>query len=540
MAARAKPKKKKTAAAKRKASPKAKKKAVRSSVNKRVARPAKRVTKAAVKRAVKRSKTTKSRRRDLALDVRRRVLPNGLTLLATRNPAAPTIAISCQLEISRLHEPKEQAGIAALVGDCLDEGTEKYTGEQLAELVEGLGGGLHCASGGVAVQFAAEDVKAAVKILAEVVRNPSFPATGVRRATSLALADLESELDEPRTVAARRFRALCYGSHPYARNPKGDIVTLSKLTPAKLRAFHARWYKPDNARVAAVGDVDPEQMLDLLARAFRSWEGRSVEPQYPDMPAAPSKIVVEHIEYDREQMQVFLGHLGIERNDPDFYKLLVMDHILGSGPGFTSRIARKLRDEQGLCYSVGAGITGSAGKERGLFSAYIGTSPGQEDIAVEGFLREMRRIREELPTEQELSDVKAYLTGSFVWALERNSNLASFLHRCERFDLGDDYVARFPDLINAVTVEDVRQSAKEHLDPDHYYLVTLGKKGGAKRASRTTSAKKKSPKKKPAKKPAKKRSVKKSAKKAKKRPAEKAAKKRVAKSAENKSKSKQR
>ena len=453
-------------------------------------KPAKKSSRQARSKPSRAGKPRAGKRR-LALDIHRRVLPNGMTLLAARNRAAPTLAISCQLEIGRMQEKPEQAGIAALVGDCLDEGTERYSGEQLAEYVEGLGAGLRCGSGGVGVQFAAEDAKAAVKVLAEVVRRPSFPNLGVRRARTLAIADLESDLDEPRTVAARRFRALCYGSHPYARNGKGEPETLLRLTPAKLRAFHKRWYTPDNARVAAVGDVDPEESLDLLARAFSSWKGKSKPVAELPMPAAPQKPIIEHIDYDREQMQVFLGHLGITRDDADFYKLWVMDHILGSGPGFTSRIARKLRDEQGLCYSVGAGIANSAGKQRGLFSAYIGTSPGQEDVAIAGFLQEMRRIREELPSPSELADVQAYLTGSFVWALERNANLAGFLHRCERFGLGDDYLQRYPELINAVTLEDVRDSAARHLDPEHYYLVTLGKKLRKPRASQKKRAKKK-------------------------------------------------
>ena len=180
---------------------------------------------------------------------------------------------------------------------------------------------------------------------------------------------------------------------------------------------------------------------------------------------------------DKAQVQVFLGHPGITRFDEDFYALRVMDHILGSGPGFTSRISRKLRDEQGLCYAVGAGITSSAGREPGMFTAYLGTSPGQEAQAIDGFLVEMRRIRDELCEPDELQAVQDYLTGAFVWALERNSNLAGFLIRKERFDLGDDYLERLPRIIRAVSREQVREVANKHLDPDCYHLVTLGPSG---------------------------------------------------------------
>lgn len=423
----------------------------------------------------------------MALVVHRRILPNGLTILATRNRAAPTIAVTCQVEVGRLNENPEQAGIASLLGDCLDEGTEKHTGDELAELVEGLGGSLRCGGSGASVRFAAEDAKVAIDVLAEVVRRPTFPNVEVKRAKSLVLADIEADEDNPTTVAYQRYRELCYGSHPYARDSKGTRATASALTSAKLRAFHKKWFTPNNSRIAAVGDLDPEAMLDMVSKTFSSWRGTSQAIEAPTMPALPARPRSEHIDFDREQAHVYLGHLGIKRDDADYYKLVVMDHILGSGPGFTSRIARKLRDEQGLCYSVFAGISGSADRERGLFTAYIGTSPGQEERAIDGFLAEMRAIRESLPSEEELADVKAYLTGSFVWALERNSNLASFLLRSERFALGDDFVARYPSIIEGVTREDVRDVAQRHMHPDQYNLVTIGRRAYRKHSKATKS-----------------------------------------------------
>lgn len=410
----------------------------------------------------------------IKLDIHRRALASGLTLMAVRTRAAPTVAIECHTDVDRLNEPPSQAGVSHLVGETLDEGTARRSGDELAQLIEGLGGVLRTSRSGASIHTAASDVRKAARILCEVVTRPAFPPAGVRRARALTEADIRSDLDDPKAVAGQAFRALAYGDHPYARDVRGSLETIQRLTPARLRAFHVRWFSPRNTLVAAVGDVDPDQTLDLLARTFGSWRGEAAEPPRPSPPPLPAKRVAKHIRQARAQVQVYLGHRGIRRTDPDFYKLRVMDHVLGSGPGFTSRIARKLRDEQGLCYAVGAGITGLAGREPGLFMAYIGTSPGQQHVAIEGFLEEMRRIRSEPPSEEELADVKAYLTGSFVWGLERNANLASFLVAVERFGLGDDYVQTYPDLIRAVTAEQVREAAAAHLDPERFYLVTLG------------------------------------------------------------------
>jgi zinc protease len=176
----------------------------------------------------------------------------------------------------------------------------------------------------------------------------------------------------------------------------------------------------------------------------------------------------------REQVHVYVGHPGVRRTHPDFYALSVMDHILGSGPGFTSRVARRLRDEMGLCYSVHASITSSAGDEPGCFTAYIGTSPEHRKKAIDTFLEEMHRIRDKLPTERELRDVQEYLTGSFVFGLERNTNLVSYAVRAKRFELGFEHIYQYPDLIRSVTREDVRRVARDWLHPERVVVVSAG------------------------------------------------------------------
>jgi zinc protease len=419
------------------------------------------------------------RKSGLKLKIHRRELSNGLVLLAVQNQTAPTLAVSCSFMVGRMEETLDKAGISYLVGESLDEGTSKWTGDELASLVEGYGGSLVTTGSGAAIRMAAEDSKLAVQILAEVILRPTLPKDGIRRMRDLALAEIQSERDEPRTVASIAFQRLVYGNHPYGRPSKGSMETMSSLTASQCRSFHKKWYIPSRGIIAGSGDLDPEKLLDLLEKSFGSWKDKN--PRGPVVPE-PRELkgpVREDLVFPSNQVQIFLGHLGIKRTDPDFYKLLVMDHVLGTGPGFTSRISRKLRDEQGLAYAVGASISNSAGSERGMFSAYIGTSPGQETQAINGFLKEIHAIRRVAPSRKEMEDVKAYLTGSFVWALERNSNLARFLIRMERFNLGEDYVQRYPDIIRDVSAKDVRDVAEKHLHPDCCVLLRLGPKQNA-------------------------------------------------------------
>jgi zinc protease len=176
----------------------------------------------------------------------------------------------------------------------------------------------------------------------------------------------------------------------------------------------------------------------------------------------------------REQVHVFLGHLGVRRSDPDYPALVVMDHVLGAGPGFTNRVAMRLRDELGLAYTVHANIHGSAGVHPGAFTAYIGTSASKVPVAIEGFLREMRRIQDEPVGDAELATAKDYVVGSFALSFQRAARRANYMVTAERFGLPADHLERAPKVYAAITPEDVQRVARAHLHPQACVVAAAG------------------------------------------------------------------
>ncbi|MBK8095829.1 MAG: insulinase family protein [Planctomycetes bacterium] len=408
------------------------------------------------------------------LEIGERTLANGLTLLAVRNPGVATFAAAVSLDIRAGDESARDCGLINLVGDCLDEGTADRDALELAAAVEEIGATLDGNARGGTILGPAEVEKPACKLLYEMVFEPAFAGREVRRVQGEIVTEIVAEEDDPRSVAARRFRAEVYGDHPLGRPTQGTKKSLLRLQPKDLRRFHRDYFRGPGGYVAVAGPDEPERMLDRLAKAFAGCRGKA--PEHPTMAVVglPEKSRDVHLPMAREQVHVFLGHVGIRRMHPDFYVLSVMDHILGSGPGFTSRCSRRLRDEQGLCYAVSAGVTPSAGEEPGMFTAYIGTSPEHRQKAMDGFLDEIRRIRTEPPAAHELRDVQDYLTGSFVLGLERNVNLAGYAIRARRFGLGFDFLHRYPELIRAITVEQVRDAAERHLHPDRLISVSAG------------------------------------------------------------------
>lgn len=410
----------------------------------------------------------------IRLECAERTLDSGLTLLAVRNPGVSTFACGVVLAVDVRNEAPGEEGLAHFVGDCLDEGSTVRSGAALAEAIENLGGGLEGNTSGATVWCPAAVAPRALPLLVETVTKPAFPAREVARVRSEILAEMQADLEDPYIVAGLRFRAEVYGDHPLGRPFKGTPQRVATFGRSHLARFHARWFVPAGGYVAASGPMPPEVTLDLLARAFRGFNRKGpTRPPCPE-PRLPRQRRDVHVAMRREQVHVYLGHIGIRRTHPDYYALAVMDHVLGTGPGFTSRVTKRLRDEMGLCYSVFAGITASAGEEPGTFTAYIGTSPEHRARAIDVFLAEIERMRREPPTAEEVRDVQDYLTGSFALGLERNVNLIRYLIQAKRFGLGFDYVDRYPALIRAVTPEDVLRVAQTHLHPDRVVVVSAG------------------------------------------------------------------
>jgi zinc protease len=249
---------------------------------------------------------------------------------------------------------------------------------------------------------------------------------------------------------------------------------VERLSRADLLEFHNRYFAPNNMILSVVGDFRVPELLPKIERVFGAWTPKPVTvPTYPE-PVRQTSKRVKFITMPAQQLNIYLGHLGVKRMNPDYYALQVLDTILGGGAGFTARIPQRLRDELGLAYTTFASITMTAGLDAGRFIAFIGTSPENMKLAIDGLLNEIRRIINEPVAMQELQDAKDYLTGSFVFAFESSPQIARFLVHAEVYGLGFDYVEKYPHYIRSVTVDDISRVARKYLDSENYTLVVVG------------------------------------------------------------------
>jgi len=413
-----------------------------------------------------------------AFDVHSHTLDNGLKVLLVDNPSIPTVSLTASVLTGARYDPEAKAGLAIMVCRLLDEGTENRTSLEIADAIESVGGAIEADGSFERIMATAgvlkKDVDLGLELLSDLLIRPIFPQEFVDKEKERTLAEIVSAQDRPQVVAGWAFNELVYQNHPLHRPSHGYPQTVERLTRTDLLDFHERYFVPNNVILSIVGDFRVPELLPKIQQAFGSWALKPVVfPTYPQ-PVRQSGKRLKFITMPAQQLNIYLGHLGVTRTNPDYYALQVLDTILGGGAGFTARIPQRLRDELGLAYTTFASITMTAGLDPGRFIAFIGTSPENMKLATEGLLNEIRRIIEEPVTAQELQDAQDYLTGSFVFALESSPQIARFLGHAEVYGLGFDYVEKYPEYIRALTVEDISRAAKTYLDSENYTLVVVG------------------------------------------------------------------
>ncbi len=408
-----------------------------------------------------------------SIPVHRFALACGATLLVSPRPGAPVCAVQAHIRGGHSLDPTGFEGLSYLTGRFVEQGTRAFSDEELALALEPAGGNLSGSTTGVSGQIAGADWKTLLECFVETLTAPTYPKAKVELQKKRVLDRLLLERDDPRTQGAWSFRRLVYGKHWLGQRDYGTLDSVARIERKHLVKHHRDQWCGSRTVIAFCGDVDPKAVRRFLDKKLAGWrEGKNLAPREQVFPKLEARRDV--FPAQRQQVHVYLGHLGIVRTDPDYAALTVMDHVLGTGPGFTSRITRILRDELGLAYTVHAAIHSSAGVLPGTFTAYIGTSPENLGTAVQGFGREMRRIQKELVSPDELELAKSYLTGSFALGYERASRRVGALITAFRNGLPEDYLARLVAEFGEVDADDVRRVAQKHLHPDAACLVAAG------------------------------------------------------------------
>jgi zinc protease len=374
-------------------------------------------------------------------------------------------------------QDQNHPGIALLTNAMLNEGVAGKDVGAIAQGFEGLGADF---SNGAYRDMAVASLRSlsdadkrtpALKLFAEVVGKPTFPADSLARIKNQLLAGFEFQKQNPGKLASNELFTRLYGSHPYAHPSEGDAKSLPGLGIDQLRAFHKRAYAAGNAVIAIVGDLsraEAEQVAAQVSTALPKGPGLPKLAQ----PAVPNAGVT-HIDFPSKQTQMFIAQLGIDRQDPDFAALSMGNQILGGG-SFGTRLMSEVREKRGLTYGVYSAFTPM--QVRGPFLINLQTRAELGDGTLKLVQDILRDYLKTGPTQQELDNAKREQAGSFPLSNASNASIVGQLGAIGFYDLPLSWMEDFQQQSQALTVEQVKAAMNKHLDADKLVIVTAGPK----------------------------------------------------------------
>src|SRR5512143_888445 len=401
-------------------------------------------------------------------------LENGMVLLLSEKHDIPMITVSMAIKAGSTAEPEDKPGLASITASLLMQGTSRRSAGRINSEIDFIGGSLSVAGGNdfasASLRVLKKDIRTGFDLLSDVLMNPVFDQKEIDRKVKETLAEIQRQKEEPGIVAGEAFTKAVYGRHAYGRTNDDVAAYLPKLTRQDIFNFYTARYSPNRTIIAVVGDVNEKEIIALLQEYFKGWK-RSDQPLPASVPPSViEKNVVHKINKNITQANIDMGNIGISRENPDFYAVMIMNYILGGG-GFSSRLMDNIRDNKGLAYDVHSVF--SAQKEPGAFSVSIQTKNESANEVIAETLKEIRRIQTETVSDKELADAKAYFTGSFPLKMDTYAKIAGILTSIEIYNLGLDYPQKYSALINAVTREDIKRVAKQYLHPDSLVIVVV-------------------------------------------------------------------
>jgi zinc protease len=403
-----------------------------------------------------------------------KTLANGLQVIAVSHHEQPAVSLRLIVRAGAAQDPEGRPGVAALVATLLDQGTTTRSAEQIANAIDSIGGALGTGAGSdlsfIQAIVMKDSLNFALDLVSDVAQRPAFAPEEIERQRQQSLSGMRVSYDDPEFLANIVFDRLVYGFHPYGRPQAGTPETLAALTRNDLAAYHKKWFGANNAILAIVGDVTPEEAFAGAERAFGGWTQSAAEVVKPIEPPPPTRRVVVIDKPGAVQTEIRVGNLAIPRKNDDFMAMDLAAKVLG-GEG-ANRLHRVLRSERGLTYGASADF--NALKQSGDIVAQTNTRSETTGETLRLMIDEVSKLLRERVGERELDGAQEYLTGSFPLTIETPSQIALQILNAVFFGLNMNDLQTYRERVDAVTVDDVQRVARSYLHPDKLTIVLVG------------------------------------------------------------------
>lgn len=415
-------------------------------------------------------------------------LENGLVVLLLEDHELPLVEVTAMVRAGSALDPADKVGLADLAGEVLRTGgTETMPGDQLDDWLESRAAavevGVTPEATRVTLSSLKQDFPDALRVFSDVLRRPAFDAKKLEVERNKAVADVSRQNDEMMEVLFREFNEVVYGpDSPYGRTP--TYASLGSIRRDDLAAWHRQGFHPDRTILGVVGDISADEALRAIRQALGDWPrstagtasaastaGTGAKPPAARWRERVTPGVYYAEKNDVKQSGVMMGHLGVRRDDPDYYALELMNHILGTS--YASRLFVNVRGKKGLAYAVN-GQVASQWDHPGTAALFMSTKVSTTAAGIDALLEEARAIAATPPSQEELERSRRSLLDSFVFKVDSPRKVMNQALLLEFHGYPADWLARYRAGIEAVTPAQVRDAAARHLRPQDFAIFVVG------------------------------------------------------------------
>ncbi|MEM7772896.1 MAG: pitrilysin family protein [Cyanobacteria bacterium P01_A01_bin.37] len=413
-------------------------------------------------------------------DYERVQLANGLTVYLMEDHELPLVGGQVLVNTGDRLEPDDKLGLATIVGEGMRlGGSEDFPADGLNEFLEqraaSIETGIGLTSGNVRFSTLTDDFPSVFERFASVARYPAFPQDKITLLKRQIAGGIARRNDDPGSIARREFNKLIYGSDsPYARTT--EYSTIANVTRDDVLAFHQQYFHPSNMLLSVYGDFDSAEMRSLIEQTFGAWPDTGAplpKSALPTLPTVTQQTLGGVFLVNQPQLtqsSILFGHLGGQRDNPDYAALTVMNQVLN---GLGGRLLNEVRSRQGLAYSVYA-FWSAPYDYPGVFIAGGETRSETTVPFVEATIAEIKAIQHEAITEEELTQAKDSVLNSFVFNFQSPSQILSRVVTYDFYDYPEDFIFQYRQAVESTTVEDIQRVAAEYLTPENLVILVVG------------------------------------------------------------------
>ncbi|MBE9515833.1 MAG: insulinase family protein [Proteobacteria bacterium] len=403
-------------------------------------------------------------------------LENGTRVLFAPARDLPMVQMSLVFDAGSARDQKGRYGLAAFVAGMLEEGAAGMSANDIALGFESLGAEFGASASRDMATLSLRSLSdsdyldPAVELFQKLASKPDFPKDNLKREKQRAIVGFARAKQQPNYFVNKRFFEAAYGNHPYAHSSSGEEADVKAITVADLSRFHKQYYVGSNAVLGIVGDLSDSQAREFAKRLAAGLPRGSKPAAIPAVkPLKKARRI--HKPFQSTQTHIYMGHPGIARGDNDYFDLYVGNYILGGG-GFVSRLVDRIREKEGLAYSVYSYFWPM--REAGPFLMGMQTRNNKRNKALSLMRQTVKSFVKDGPTVAELKAAKQNITGGFPMRIDSNKKIAGYLAVIGFYNLPLDYLDQFIDRVNAVTVESVHDAFRRRVDPARMVTVTVG------------------------------------------------------------------